>query len=168
MFVFTVLLLGTVACNNGGGDPAMAPETDAPTDQAAEEPRDSTQQDSQFECRDADTALVEGIASGLTVHGGGALEQATAVTVVPERRNDQGWPETIIAAQITGEGMDGVVGAWATAETGGPIMAIDTMAREFSDWGAAAQPGSRAADVRDTIADFPEVEAAKGCVEEGL
>lgn len=146
----------------------MAPATDAPADQAGEERRrDSESQDRQLECREADTALVEGIASGLTVRGGGALEQATAVTVAPERRNDQGWPETIIAAQITGEGMDRVVGVWATAETGGPIMAIDTMAREFSDWGAAAQPESRAADVRDTIAGFSEVEAAKGCVEEG-
>lgn len=132
---------------------ASEPETET----AAEEPT--------VACGTPPADLVDGIAEGLTVGGGGSLINARSVEVPPGERNDQGWPEMFIAAEITGEGMEGTVGVWATGATGGPIFAINTMAREFSEWGAAAQPGSRADQMMRRLAATPAAAAAEGCVE---
>lgn len=146
------------------GDEATQQEREA---QRGEQQREVDPEEPQDKCEDPERSLVEAIATGLTVSGGGDLEGAAVVTVASDRRNDRGWPAQIVAAQITGAGLDGAVGAWATAETetDGPIFAVDGIAKEFSDWGSAAQPGSQMAEVRDTIANYPEVDAAKDCVE---
>jgi hypothetical protein len=57
------------------------------------------------------------------------------------------------------------VGVWATGPDGaGPIVALNSFAREFSDWGDAAQPGSKAAQNRDQLAGYDEADNAIKCV----
>lgn len=114
-------------------------------------------------CQPAPEALVAAIEEGLTVDGGGALEKARVVEVPEEKRNGEGWPVYIVGSTITGPGMDGVVGTWATDEEAGPIFALNTMAREFSDWGAAAQDGSAMAEIRDSLAGYDEASAVEDC-----
>jgi hypothetical protein len=82
------------------------------------------------------------IAHGLTVQGGGRLRNAFAV---PLADNDEfGY---IVAAELDGPGMEGGgdIGTWAVLEIGGgpdgsplgPIIAVNTIAQEFSRWGTA-------------------------------
>jgi hypothetical protein len=167
-----IFALGVTACV--GVEEQQQEETQpgartAPTEtevESAPSPATVTEAAASAECVEPDPALVDGIAQGLTVEGGGDLGNAQAVEVPKDKRNDQGWPKIMVAAEITGPGMQGIVGAWASGEMGGPIVALNPMAREFSDWGAAAQPGSRAAEIRDIIAGYEEVVAAVRCVEE--
>ncbi len=90
------------------------------------------------------------IAEGLTVQGGGTLRDAYAVPLAPGLNFG-----FVVAAEIDGPGMegDGEIGTWAVGELGGgPIFAVNTMAQEFSEWGAAASEGSPADVARDAVA----------------
>lgn len=81
-----------------------------------------------------------------------------------DKQNDQGWPKQFLGARITGSGLgDDTIGVWAIGDPS-PIWALNTMARELSDWGAAAQEGSQAAENRDTLAGYEEADQAEDCV----
>ena len=100
------------------------------------------------------------IAEGLTVQGGGTLRDAFA----EELGFVSGF---VVAAEIDGPGMegDGEVGTWSVGELGGgPIVAANSIAQEFSDWGAAAAEGSSADQARDAVANSAEASAAEDCV----
>lgn len=140
-------------------EPAARQTTAAPTT-PADEPSPT---EVAAECEPAPSDVVDAIASGLTVQGGGGLEDAYRVPVPPELQNDQGFPAAIIGAKITGEGMGNTVGTWAVSDNHATIIALDSLAQEFSEWGSAAQPGSRAAEVRDTIRQYDETRAASRC-----
>jgi hypothetical protein len=110
---------------------------------------------------------VASVAEGLKVRGA-ALADAFEVEIPPERRNDRGWPVAILAARIAGHDFDGQVGAWAVGGDGvGPIMALDSVAREWSSWGEAAQPGSKAMEVVERLAGYPETRTARDAVRAG-
>ena len=84
-------------------------------------------------CEKVSNALLNAIAQGLTVTGGGTLRNGYAV------KSDDFSKVYMVAADIQGVGMegDGEVGVWATnsLDGSGLILAVDGLAKEFSDWG---------------------------------
>jgi hypothetical protein len=118
-------------------------------------------------CRTAPAAVVGAIEEGLTVGGGGSLARAAYVAVPVASRISSDWPQWFVVAEINGPGMEGrgEVGVWAIGAKGsGPLMAIDYLAREFSDWGSAAQPGSSAATARDALDQSAADLGVKDCL----
>jgi hypothetical protein len=81
-------------------------------------------------CQSVQPELLAAIAQGLTVSGGGSLPQGAAYRS-PD--HEQVW---YIAARIAGEGIDNVIGVWATnrLDASGMILSVDAIANEFSDW----------------------------------
>ena len=105
------------------------------------------------------------IAEGLTVTGGGSLRNAFAVPLPP----GQGFLY-VVAAEIDGSGIegDGDIGTWAVGELGGgPIFAVNALAQEFSEWGAAATDGSPADLARDAVGATAEARTAEECARAG-
>lgn len=78
------------------------------------------------------------------------------------------WPKAIVAARLTGGGSSGVatwaVGNPSNSSTMSPITGLNSTAQDWSNWGAAAQPGSQAAKNRDTINGFEAAKVVAGCV----
>ena len=68
----------------------------------------------------------------MAVGGGGSLGKAYAV------RSDDFDKVWMVAAEIEGECLDGVIGVWATNDIHqwASYYAADSFAREFSDWGS--------------------------------
>jgi hypothetical protein len=116
-------------------------------------------------CLAVPRALKRGIAEGLSARGAetrirttGKLGRASAV-----RSEDF---EKVFYVSAVIEGPD-AIGTWATnnLQVGeGLIMAADTMAMEYSDWGEAAEPGSPAAEVRGLENDGAQ--ESRDCVED--
>jgi hypothetical protein len=60
---------------------------------------------------------------------------------------------------------DGEIGTSAVGELGGgPSVAANAFAQEFSDWGAAATEDSPMDLARDAVADSAEAPAAEDCL----
>jgi hypothetical protein len=121
---------------------------------------------SPLSCSPASATATDAVAQGLTVQGGGALENPQTVPIPPDKQNTNGWPVQFLGAGTTGPGMDGSenVGVWATGADGaGPIWALNSYAQAFSEWGAAAQPGSKAAENRDLLASYEEAKIVAKC-----
>lgn len=70
----------------------------------------------------------------------------------------------VVAVAILGEGIDEQPAVLAIGDQVGPIAAIDHVAREFFDWGAATQPDSRAGQVRDALATSPHADQVRSCI----
>lgn len=105
-------------------------------------------------------AIVEALRDGL-LDQSMDVTKVRAVSVAPERRNNRSWPELLVAAQVDpGDGSEPLEGVWATGALGGPIYAINAVARECSSWGSAARGGSQADEMRNRISTFPEVEGS--------
>jgi hypothetical protein len=129
-------LLTVVVLSAGCGDTletADAPRT-SPTsaEEAAPPPEEG------LRCQPVSAALLEAIASGLTVSGGGKLRNGFAV------KSEDFSEVYFVSAEIDGPGMegDGEVGTWATNSLepgGGLILAVGGLAHEFSDWGHGEQ-----------------------------
>jgi hypothetical protein len=96
-------------------------------------------------CETVTNTVLGQIAEGLTVTGGGSLRDGSAVRSGDYERV---W---FIAAEIDGTGIegDGEVGVWASNTDPSTtnvldvhlIYAVNSVAQEFSDWGADADPG---------------------------
>jgi hypothetical protein len=56
------------------------------------------------------------------------------------------------------------VGIWTIGLSGSPISAINTNALNYSVWGSAANPGSRAAEIRDLVDASMEAKTVSECV----
>jgi hypothetical protein len=86
-------------------------------------------------CKPVPPALTKAIESGLTVTGGGTLKNAQAVKSEDFKR------VYFISAEINGPGMEkpGEIGTWAKSGPlqvgGGLILSVDSLAKEFSNWG---------------------------------
>lgn len=112
------------------------------------------------DCLWVDADLVDGIATGLTVGGGGSLDPMTARAVKSKDYANV----YFIAAAIQGPGMgDGSqsIGVWASDSLtvgGGLIFAVDAFANEFSDWGDGGATSSQLSMADDGA------RAAKACV----
>ena len=70
----------------------------------------------------------------------------------------------IVAVAILADGIDEQPAVLAIGDQVGPVAAIDHVAREFFDWGAATQPGSPAAAVRDAIATRAHADQVRSCI----
>lgn len=111
-------------------------------------------------CHEAPLHLVVSIQDGL-VDRDMSLGTAVIVEVAHHRRNAQGWPALMVAALVVAPDMpDGVPAVWATGDDG-PILAVDSAAREYSTWEPAARGGALAGS---TFAGFPEAEEARRCL----
>lgn len=82
-------------------------------------------------CQPAPAILLDSIAEGLTVNGGGDLRNGWTV------HSNDFQKAYFVAAEITGSGMGGSVGLWVTNDPNNPTMlfSVNTMAKEFSQWG---------------------------------
>lgn len=110
--------------------------------------------------------IVDSVSEGLKVPGS-ALSDAEITPVAVERRNDRGWPAYFLGARIIGAEFTGDhIGVWAVGgdDAVGPIFAIDSVAREWSSWGEAAQPGSRAMEVIERLAGYDEARFVRSAV----
>jgi len=118
-------------------------------------------------CSTPDPVVVSSIEQGLTMSGAGSLTGAKSLDVPPEFQNSAGWPEIFVAADIDGPGMEGSdeIAVWATSDGYGPIWAIDEMAREFSDWGTGAQPGSEAREAQDLLRSSEAYDDVRDCAD---
>jgi hypothetical protein len=123
--VGAVCILAMVGCGGtdtaGGGNRTQSPQSTAsPTTVTGR-------------CELVSSAVLNAIAEGLTVTGGGTLRNGYAV------KSDDFSKVYMVAADIQGTGMegDGEVGVWATNSLDGTglIFAVDSFAKKFSDWG---------------------------------
>ncbi len=140
-----LLTLAAAGCG-GGTTEAEGTTSEATAEDAATEGEPAAEAS---RCLRVGASLKKAIASGLTVKYGGELGKAAAV-----RSHDfeRVW---YVSAVILGAGIGSeTVGTWAVnvkpdaKHAGGLIIAADSVAREFSDWGEAAAEGSPAAEVR--------------------
>lgn len=155
----TALLSG---CGGGTAGDRAAPDEERANTEATAEPEAQPE----AECLDVPADLLAGIGEGLTVQGGGSLRNGKAV----QSADPEGF---LIAADIQGPGLEGPndIGVWAvngqlSAAESGLVFAVDGIAREFSEWGAAAAEGSPAANLRDAFRDSPAHEQARDCAEQ--
>lgn len=115
-------------------------------------------------CLEAPLPLVEKIQAGL-IGVNVSLGPAVAVRVARWRRDRYVWPALMVAALVVAPNMPrGVPAVWATGKQGGPILAVDGAAREYSDWGMASQGDSIVWAKKNMLTRFPEAEAARRCL----
>ena len=105
-------------------------------------------------CEKVSNALLNAIAEGLTVSGGGTLREGYAV-----KSNDFA-KVYMVAADIQGTGMEGdaEIGVWATnsLDGSGSIFAVDGLAKEFSDWGDADTIDANITESSDGVSQAKE------------
>ena len=105
-------------------------------------------------CEKVSSALLNAIAEGLTVSGGGTLRNGYAVN------SDDFSNVYMVAADIQGVGMEGddEVGVWATnsLDGSGLISAVDGLAQEFSDWGDGDTTDAHITQSSDGVAEAKE------------
>jgi len=105
-------------------------------------------------CEKVSSAVLNAIAEGLTVTGGGTLRNGYAV------KSDDFSKVYMVAADIQGTGMegDGEVGVWAmnSLDGDGLIFAVDGLAKEFSDWGHGDTTDAHITQSSDGVAEAKE------------
>jgi hypothetical protein len=110
---------------------------------------------------DVPKALVEAIATGLIVPGGGMLRQAQAV------KSGDFDDVYFVSAEIDAAGLEGLgdIGTWAKSGPlrvgGGSIYSVDGVAKEFSDWGDGGKTDAQLSMEDDGAA------ASQECVQTG-
>jgi hypothetical protein len=115
-------------------------------------------------CHEAPLHLIVTIQDGL-VDDDMSLGTAVVVEVAQHRRNSEGWPSMMVGALVIAPDMpEGVPAVWATSEDGGPILAVDGAAREYSTWEPAAKGDARDGADKTTFAGYPEAEEARRCL----
>lgn len=156
LLLLAVLAIALAGC--GDSDTPSAADTgtsDETTTTSSTQPAETT---TSLPCKKPPPIAIENISFGLI--RGGALTGAKYVEVPAADQNSQGWPHWLIAARIKG-----AVGIWATSRNGdGPIWAVDEVARTYTDWGVAAQPGSPARDAMDALLFSDAATAVVACV----
>ena len=118
------------------------------------------------DCIPVPRVRMRGIETGLTVRGGSLRKEAFAV------RSDDYKKVWMMAAELDAPGLEGIgdVAVWATnqdptrTDEYGLTVRANGIAAEFSDWGAAARPGSP----MDFQATDDGVAEAIECVESAL
>jgi hypothetical protein len=105
-------------------------------------------------CEMVSNALLNAIAEGLTVTGGGTLRNGYAV------KSDDFSKVYMVAADIQGAGMEGDsdVGVWATnsLDGSGSIFAVDGLAKEYSDWGDGDTTDANITQSSDGVSEAKE------------
>lgn len=142
-----LVLLIVVAAATGGSEDSGPPQADAPEVEQQEVSPTTTAKATQTpnpSCLPVAPAVLDLIASRLTVAGGGTLRNAQAV------KSDEHQNVYYIAADIQGAGLEGGsdIGVWASnrieaLDIGVLIMTVDATAKEFSDWLDGGRSDSR-------------------------
>ena len=105
-------------------------------------------------CEKVSNAVLNAIAKGLTVTGGGTLRNGYAV------KSDDFSKVYMVAADIQGVGMEGdnEIGVWATNSLDGTglIFAVDGVAKEFSDWGHGDTTDANITQSSDGVSEAEE------------
>jgi hypothetical protein len=105
-------------------------------------------------CERVSSAVLNAIAEGLTVSGSGTLRNGYAV------KSKDFSKVYMVAADIQGVGMegDGEIGVWATNSLDGTglILAVDGLAKEFSDWGDGDTTNANITQSSDGVAEAKE------------
>jgi hypothetical protein len=105
-------------------------------------------------CEKVSSAVLNAIAEGLTVTGGGTLRNGYAV------KSDDFSKVYMVAADIQGAGMEGdnEIGVWATKslDSAGLIFAVDGVAKEFSDWGHGDTTDAHITQSSDGVSEAEE------------
>lgn len=158
IFLSLGLLVG--ACG-GGSTSTEGGATTAPAG-ATTAPAAATGSQSESTCENVSQATVKWLESGLTVSGGGQLEDAQAVRSGDFKR------VYFISARIKGPSMgNDVIGTWGKSgnvnEAGGLTLSIDSFAKEFSDW----FPGDKEGAQYHVTMEDDGAEESHDCVEGG-
>ena len=105
-------------------------------------------------CEKVSNAVLNAIAEGLTVTGGGTLREGYAV------KSKDFSKVYMVAADIQGTGMEGdnEIGVWATnsLDGAGLILAVDEVAKEFSDWGHGDTTDAHITQSTDGVSEAKE------------
>jgi len=146
VLVGVICLLVAAAC---GGTETADSDNRTESPQATASPTTVTGR-----CELVSSAVLNAIAEGLTVNGGGTLRNGYAV------KSDDFSKVYMVAADIQGTGMegDGEVGVWATnsLDGGGLIFAVDGLAKKFSDWGHGDTTDAHITQSSDGVAEAKE------------
>jgi hypothetical protein len=138
IFLSLGLLVG--ACG-GDSTPTEGGATTPPAG-ATTAPAAATDSQSEPTCENVSQGTVKWLESGLTVSGGGELEDAQAV------RSGDFKQVYFISARIKGPSMGAdTIGTWAKSgnvnKPGGLTLSIDSFAKEFSDWFPGDKEGAQ-------------------------
>lgn len=166
--VLVFILIGVLAPSEeeSNGNEA-APQTTTAT---AEAPATATEPDA--ECLDVPRATVRAIASGLTTQGRGSLRSAAAARAETDE-DFRGFemPLYLVSADIQAAGLqgDGDIATWVLTHSlvagDGLILAVDSVAKEFSEWGAGANPGSPVEEWTSGLRDDEAYDRSRSCAE---
>jgi hypothetical protein len=158
---------------------ALAPADDGPTGSGTTSPTLVTTVNEvttvvESDCLNVPRATVTAIAGGLTTQGRGTLRSAAAA--LAETNADFRGVEMrvyLLSADIQAAGLEGGgdIATWVmtrSLEAGdGLILAVDAVAKEFSEWGADANPGSPVEEWTSSLRDDDAFEKSRDCAEGG-
>jgi hypothetical protein len=143
------LALATVMLAGCGGTETAERDNRTESPQATAAPTTVTGR-----CEKVSSALLNAIAEGLTVTGGGTLRNGYAV------KSKDFAKVYMVAADIQGVGMEGDsdIGVWATnsLDGAGLIFAVDGRAKEFSDWGHGDTTDANITQSSDGVSEAKE------------
>ena len=138
MHIVAVLVFVALLASSCGGEEGEEP---AAQEEAGGEATEAEEPAGVERWQKVPNGVVKAIQTGLTVEGGGKLRSAQAVK--------SGDFESVyfVSADIQGPGLEGAhdIGTWATnrLRVGGLIFAVDSVAKEFSDWGHGDKTDAR-------------------------
>lgn len=147
-FLLIVIVIGAFSSPEDEGQDAAA--TTASSETAPTETEEAAEEDEEepapsAECVEVPADLVAALEEGFNT-AGVTLRNAYAV------KSDDLQNAWFISGDLEGPGLEGEdeIATWAKSGElevgGGLLIASEAIAREFSDWGEAAQPGSPAAE----------------------
>ena len=157
--LLVALVLSAAACGDDESDESADTRPPAEKQEAPEK---------KLPCKKADKEFVATLKSSLTTVGGGGLKRVSVVKLDSPPEGFGRGGAFAVAAELTGEGMEGTTGIWAAngSKPGdGLIIGADSVTREFSEFGAAARPGSPAADYAAEVAESEAGQRAIECAE---
>jgi hypothetical protein len=175
--VVVVLTLLAVLSSCGGDDTPdrEAAQTTPATEETTETTAATTAPEAESDCLRVPRGTVAAIAEGLTTSGRGRLRSARAA-VADKDEDFRGVKMTVylVSADIQAPGLegDGDIATWAVTRSLdvaelGLILAVDSIAREFSTWGEAANPGSPVGDWIGSLEDDDGFDKSRDCAEAG-
>jgi hypothetical protein len=161
----------------GGGDDTPdteAAQTTPATEETTETTAATTAPEAESDCLRVPRGTVAAIAEGLTTSGRGRLRSARAA-VADKDEDFRGvkMPVYLVSADIQAPGLeeDGDIATWAVTRSldtteAGLILAVDSIAEEFSTWGEAANPGSPVGEWVSSLEDDDAFDTSRDCAEE--
>lgn len=160
LLVLAALALG--ACSSSATPGGSQPTTTTGRADSSTSPSTSTDAPGVAACEPASQDVVTDVAGGLKKPARSLTGSFTVATTASERATGEK-ASVILAARVVGGG--NAVGTWAYSEDG--IDALNHVAQEYSEWGAAAQPGSPALKAREAALRYPETVRATACAGAG-